>query len=449
MKRSALTRREFLKLVGAGSATLAVGDSLGLVSSAAAEIAAGEHRRPNVVLILADDLGYGELGCQGNKEIPTPNIDSIARNGIRFTDGYVSCPVCSPTRAGLMTGRYQQRFGHEFNPGPRPSPNFGLPLPEMTLASRMKSAGYVTSMVGKWHLGFREKYRPLDRGFDEFYGFLDGSHPYFHDVPPNQQPIFRGNETIEEKEYLTDAFAREALAFLDRQHEKPFFLYLPFNAVHSPLQATDKYLDRFPEIKDEKRRTFAGMLSAMDEAVGKVLESLRKKELEEDTLIFFVSDNGGPTKQTTSRNDPLRGFKGQVYEGGIRVPFMVQWKGHLPSGQVYSKPVISLDISPTILAAARVKAKDAKFDGVNLIPYISGKSDRLPHDALYWRYGAQCAIREGNWKLLKPKAETTELYDLAADIGEKDNLAVRNPKQFKDLNKSLEEWNSQLMKPLW
>jgi len=426
-----------------------VGDSLGLASSAAAEIAAGVHRRPNVLFVVADDLGYGELGCYGGKDIPTPNIDSIARNGIRFTDGYVSCPVCSPTRAGLMTGRYQQRFGHEFNPGGEGPANFGLPLSEVTLATRMKSAGYATGIVGKWHLGSREKYRPLDRGFDEFFGFLLGSHPYFHDVPPRQQPIMRGNEVIEEKEYLTDAFAREALAFLDRQHEKPFFLYLPFNAVHSPLQATDKYLDRFPEIKDEKRRTFAGMLSAMDDAVGKVLESLRKKKLEEDTLIFFVSDNGGPTRQTTSRNDPLRGFKGQVYEGGIRVPFMVQWKGHLPSGQVYSKPVISLDITPTILAAARVKAKDARFDGVNLIPYISGKSDRSPHDALCWRYGAQYAIREGNWKLLKPNAKTTELYDLAADIGEKDSLVVRNPEKARDLNKRLEEWNSQLKKPLW
>ncbi len=445
MRSVPLTRREFIRLVGAGSAAFALGNKLLAVD-------AGEGSRPpNVVLILADDLGYGELGCQGNKEIPTPNIDSIAANGTRFTNGYVSCPVCSPTRAGLMTGRYQERFGHEFNPGTVPSGvEFGLPLTETTLAARLKAAGYATGIVGKWHLGYEPKYMPLNRGFDEFFGFLGGAHPYTNLTIPagdKKNAIRRGNEPVEEKEYLTDAFAREAISFINRHKEKPFFLYLPFNAVHSPLQAPQKYLDRFPSITDQKRKTFAAMLPAMDDAVGGVLRTLRSSGLEDNTLIFFISDNGGPTPSTTSSNVPLRGFKGQVYEGGFRVPFMVQWKGHVPAGKVSDKPVISLDVAPTVLAAVGAKAADAKFDGVDIMPFIEGQG--TPHDVLYWRFGQQHAVRKGNWKLLKSPEGNVELYDLSADVGEKNDLSQKNPEKVKELQAVFDAWDAQLAKPLW
>jgi len=411
-------------------------------------------RKPNILLIVSDDQGYAELGVQGCRDVPTPSLDSLAANGVRFTSGYVSCPVCSPTRAGLMTGRYQQRFGHEFNPGPpaAATPDFGLPLSEMTIADRLRSLGYVTGMVGKWHLGYKSEFHPMKRGFTEFFGFLGGAHAYLDAriAADERNPILRGTQPVDEKEYLTDAFAREAVAFIDRHAREPFFLYLAFNAVHAPLQATDKYTSRFGSIKDQERRTFAAMLSAMDDAVGRVLAALRDKGLEDNTLIFFISDNGGPTVQTTSRNDPLRGTKGQVYEGGIRVPFLVQWKGRLPAGKVLDAPVIALDILPTAVAAAGgTIPADARLDGVNLLPYLTGRSNKPPHDRLFWRFGRQWAVRIGNWKLLATNAGSPQLYDLANDIGEQKDLAAEHTDKVKELQAAYDEWNATLAKPRW
>ncbi|MCX5758725.1 MAG: sulfatase-like hydrolase/transferase, partial [Candidatus Hydrogenedentes bacterium] len=375
----ALSRRGFLKAAGAGTLAWALHDG---------ETAWGaEPARPNIVVILADDLGYADLGCQGCSDIPTPNIDSLAREGVRFTNGYVSCPVCSPTRAGLMTGRYQQRFGHEFNPGPPTAAQdtFGLPLDQPTIAERLKAAGYATGLFGKWHLGFKPEMQPQKRGFDEFYGFLGGAHNYLR-VGEKANPIMRGTEPVADIDYTTDAFAREAVSFIDRHRTVPFFLYVPFNAVHAPLEAPEKYLSRFPNIEDKKRRTFAAMLSALDDNVGLILAKLRECQLEENTLVFFISDNGGPTVQTSSRNHPLQGFKGQVYEGGIRVPFLAQWKGRIPSGKVDDRPVIAIDVHPTALAVAGViPPADAKLEGVNLLPYLTGQESAAPHDALFWR----------------------------------------------------------------
>ncbi|MCX6376503.1 MAG: sulfatase-like hydrolase/transferase [Armatimonadetes bacterium] len=435
-----LSRRQFLRLVGAGAA----------MALPVSRLLAADARKPNVIVILSDDHGYGAMGCMGNWDIPTPNIDSIAKNGVRCTNGYVTCPICSPTRAGLMTGRYQQRFGHEDNPGPIPvaAPNFGLPLGEKTLADYMKALGYVTGIVGKWHLGHRPELHPRKRGFDEFFGFLTGAHSYADPGLNTLDPILRGTEKADEKEYLTDAFSREAVSFIERHKEKPFFLYLAFNAVHAPLQAPEKYLGRFTKIADQKRRTFAAMLSAMDDAVGRVLDTVRKNDLENDTLIIYLSDNGGPTASTTSRNDPLRGFKGQVYEGGHRIPYMMQWKGHVPAGKVYDKSVISLDIAPTALAVAGAEPKDAKFDGVNLLPFLT-KDSGTPHDVLYWRYGEQYAIRKGDWKLLKTQDGQPELYNLADDISEKTDLSAKNPEKVKELSDLYEKWNSELAPPLW
>lgn len=427
--------------------------ALGRPSMAAA---AGQEKpaaRPNILLILMDDLGYADLGCQGCKDVPTPNIDTIAKNGVRCTNGYVSCPVCSPTRAGLMTGRYQQRFGHEFNPGPADAsdPNFGLPLTETTLANRMKTMGYATGLVGKWHLGYKPEFHPQRRGFDEFFGFLAGAHAYLGDRKADtSNPILRGTKPVEEKNYLTEAFTREAVSFIDRHQKEPFFLYLAYNAVHNPQQAPQKYLDRFPSIMEERRRYFAAMLSAMDDGIGAVLAKLRQAGVEQDTLIFCISDNGGPTQATSSRNDPLSGRKGQVYEGGIRVPFLVQWRNRLPAGKVYDQPVIALDVVPTVVAATGGQLLDqADLDGVNLLPYLTGTKQERPHEALYWRFGPQSAVRQGDWKLVQERQGTSALYNLATDVGEKKDLTKEKPELAKQLQSTLKRWDSQLAKPRW
>jgi arylsulfatase A-like enzyme len=334
-------------------------------------------------------------------DVATPNMDSIAKNGVRFTDGYVSCPVCSPTRAGLVTGRYQQRFGHEHNPGPDlDRKNWGLPLDQKTIAEYMKAEGYATGIVGKWHLGDNAQFHPNKRGFDEFFGFIGGAHPYLDPTLKSFNMIQRNGEPVDEKEHLTYAFGREAVSFIDRHKAEPFFLYLAFNAVHAPLQPPLRLANAFAEIKDPKRRAFAKLLSSMDDAVGSVLTKVREEGLEEDTLIIFLSDNGGPTIGTTSKNYPFKGFKSQVFEGGIRIPFMVQWKGHLPAGRIYDKPVISLDILPTAVAVAGGKVA-SNVEGVDLMPYLKGGRPGAPHDSLCWRYEQQSAIRMGDWKLAR------------------------------------------------
>jgi arylsulfatase A-like enzyme len=411
-----------------------------------------QARKPNIVVVLADDLGYADLGCQGCADIPTPHIDSLAQGGVRFTNGYVSCPVCSPTRAGLMTGRYQQRFGHEFNPGASgaTAPEVGLPLSQVTLAQVLRTAGYATGLVGKWHLGGAPHFHPLRRGFDEFFGFLSGSHPYLAPGADPRNPILRGTEPVDEKEYLTDAFSREAVAFIARHRDQPFFLYLAYNAVHTPLQATPNYLARFEHIADQRRRTYAAMLSAMDDGVGAVLAELRRSGVERDTMIFFLSDNGGPTEVNGSRNTPLSGVKGMVREGGIRVPFILRWPARIPGGKTYDAPVISLDIFPTAVAAAGgTIPRDRVMDGVDLLPHILGHNSGAPHDFLFWRMDDQHAVRRGKWKLVRIREAETELCDLSRDVAETTNLASREPMVAQALSRALAAWESQLATPIW
>lgn len=410
-----------------------------------------DDRKPNILVILADDLGWGETGMQGNPQIPTPHIDSIAKNGIRFTSGYVSGPYCSPTRAGLLIGRYQQRFGHEFNPGPAQAAtdNFLLTSQDRTLAERLKEAGYVTGLFGKWHLGYRPESTPLKRGFDEFFGFLGGAHSYLDAKADAFNLILRGTEPVASIDYLTDAIGVEAASFIDRHKGKPWFCYLAFNAVHAPMEAPEKYTKPFTAISDAKRRTYAGMTAAMDEAVGRVLARLRENKLLENTLIVFFSDNGGPTLTTTSSNGPLRGYKAQVWEGGIRVPFAIQWTGHLPAGKVDDRPIIQLDILPTALAAAGVELRpEWKLDGVNLLPYLRGERAEPPHAALFWRFGEQRAVRMGDWKLTD-MGEGAQLFNLAQDIGEKENLAAKEPERLKALEAAYKEWNASNVEPRW
>lgn len=429
---------------------------------------AAEPRKPNILVILADDMGHADVGFTGCHDIPTPSLDALASSGVRCSNGYVSGPYCSPTRAGLLTGRYQQRFGHEFNPGGEAGgAGFGLPVAETTIADRLRSAGYATGLVGKWHLGGEPKFHPQKRGFDEFFGFLGGAHPY---RPGAGAEIYRGTEAVREEEYLTDAFGREAASFIGRHKDRPFFLYLAFNAVHTPMQATDARLARFASISDPKRRTYAAMLTAMDEAVGKTLGALRSAGLEDDTLIVFFSDNGGPTMPGTtinaSRNDPFRGSKRTTLEGGIHVPFVVSWKGKLPAGSTYEKPVIQLDILPTAMAAAGVPVKpEWKLDGVDLLPYLGGKDPGTPHESLFWRLGTQNAVRKGDWKLVRydatldtpgavssPQAQKVtpaRLYNLARDPGEADDLSAGNPEKAAELLRDYQAWDAQLARPLW
>ena len=316
--------------------------------------------------------------------------------------------------------------------------------------------------MGKWHLGAAPRFQPQRRGFDEYFGFLGGAHPYF---PGLGVPILRGRSEVKETQYLTDALGREAVAFIDRHKDKPFFLYLAFNAVHTPMQATDDRLQRFMGIADKQRRTYAAMTVAMDEAVGKVLQKLRSENLDNDTLLFYFSDNGGPTMVGTtingSRNTPLRGSKRTTLEGGIRVPFVVQWRGKLKADTVYEHPVIQLDILPTALAAAGVEAKpEWRLDGLDLFPFLTGRETKAPHQTLYWRLGAQMAIRHDDWKLVRydPTADgagaagtvtTAKLYHLAQDIGETNDLFAKEPARAKELEELWQRWNSQLAKPLW
>jgi arylsulfatase A-like enzyme len=433
-----------------------------------AAVHAGESRKPNIIIILADDMGHGDVGVHGCKDIPTPHIDSLARHGVHCRQGYVSAPQCSPTRAGLLTGRYQQRWGHESNAA---TPGSALSLQEIILAQRLRSLGYVTGMVGKWHLGLDGKHHPLQRGFQEYFGFLGGAHSYVGNDKPGvlkNNPILRGTTPFAEKEYLTDAFGREASDFIDRHRKEPFFLYLAFNAPHGPLQAAEEYLKRFENIPDKTRRTYAAMVSAMDDAIGRVLAKLRDCGIEEDTLIFFLSDNGGPlgSAWNGSSNGNLRGQKGDLLEGGVRTPFLVQWKAKLPAGRTYDRPVISLDLVPTCVAAGGGEVKaEWKLDGVDLLPYLTGKNDKAPHDPLYWRFHFppknepvfKYAVRQGDWKLVKEAERHPErgftgktwvrLYNLAVDPGETSDLREKEGARARALEALWQRWNAEMAPP--
>ena len=428
-----------------------------LLMAPLAVINAAEPAKPNILFIVGDDMGYADVGFHGCKDIPTPNLDSLAKSGVSFASGYVSGLYCSPTRAGLLTGRYQERFGHEFNP----PGGHGLPLTETTIADRLKAAGYATGIVGKWHLGSKPEMHPLKRGFDEFFGFLAGSHSYF-----DAGGILRGEEPVKELDYTTDAFGREAIAFIDRHKGKPWFLYLAFNAVHTPMHATDDRLAIFPSIEDNQRKTYDAMMLAMDENIGRVRKYLADSGLDKNTLVIFISDNGGPTMKGVavngSLNTPLRGSKRTTLEGGIRVPFVVSWPGHVKPG-VFEKPAIQLDLNATALTVAGVDVKpDWKLDGVNLMPFLSGEKTGTPHDTLYWRFGEQMAVRSGDFKLVRydSNADTNlgkgnqpvtaaKLYNLADDIGESKDLAAAMPDKMKELQSQWDTWNATLVPPLW
>lgn len=401
-------------------------------------------RPPNIVVIFTDDHGYADLSCQGIRDdIRTPHIDALAAGGVRMTSGYVTAPQCVPSRAGLLSGRYQNRFGVESN---------GKPLEgfhaQVTLPERLQAAGYATGMVGKWHLG------PTDRitthGFDDV--FYRGGH--WTNVGPDGRSIAPGPRSP--TQYHLDAGSAAAAAFIRQHHREPFFLYLAYRAPHVPLDAPKKYLQRFPGEMPERRRQALAMLSAVDDGVGGVMDTLREHALEEHTLVFFIGDNGAPLKihkldapgggpgWDGSLNDPMNGEKGMLSEGGIRVPFVVSWKGIIPAGKVYHEPVISLDVAATALARAGLPTDE--LDGVDLVPYLRSDQQGAPHDALYWRWISQSAVREGRWKYLRG-GDRAYLYDLAKDPEEKHNLIAAHPETAQRLLSRLGDWSAQLSPP--
>jgi arylsulfatase A-like enzyme len=411
--------------------------------------------KPNLLVIVSDDQGYADAGFQGSKEALTPHLDALAKSGVRCTSGYVTYSVCSPSRAGLLTGRYQARFGHENNPVYDPlDEKEGLPLTEKLLPQFLKEAGYRTGWIGKWHLGSAPAFVPWARGFEESFGFIGGGHRFTGWQPNERQytlPLIRNGESIQDvPPHLTTALGEEAAGFVRRHKEKPWMLYLPFNAPHTPHEPSAGRLEKFSNIQNPQRRKYLAQLSLMDDAIGTVTAALAETGQSGRTLIFFFSDNGGPSGGPD--NTPLRGTKGTLFEGGVRVPFLVSWPDKLPAGTVYGQPVSSLDVFATALAAAGLAMPpDKKYDGVNLVPHLAEAVKTPPHERLFWRMpGKQSfAVREGCWKLLRTGETPPELYDLASDPGEQNNLAAAHNEITARLTAALDEWRKELVDPVF
>ena len=412
---------------------------IGLTSSILAE------ERPNIVIILTDDQGYADVSYNPHSppEVSTPNIDALAYSSIICTQGYTSGHVCSPTRAGLMTGRYQQRFGI-YTAGEGGS---GVPLDEVFIPQRLKSAGYVSGAFGKWHLGLTKEYHAMNRGFDEFYGFMGrGAHPYFDHSDMNH-PIYRGLKPIQEQGYLTTRITEEAVDFIRRHNEDPFFLYVAYNAVHSPPEAPAEDIKQ--ATGDKTRDTLMAMIKHLDLGIGAIVESLKAHNIFDNTLLVFLTDNGGSSAMH-AKNTPLRGFKQMDYEGGIHVPFIVSWPAQLQGGQKCDVPLWSIDLFATALDAAGLPMpKDKPLDGKSILPAIRGETDQL-HDQLYWSSAGdkgKWAIRSGNWKLVAEK-ERIELFDLEKDPGETTELSASFPKVVIELTDKYNAWLDEMAAPI-
>ena len=429
-----------------------------LLALGACVAACAADRKPNILVIVSDDHGYADVGFQGGKAVPTPNLDALAASGVRCTSGYVSHPFCSPTRAGLLTGRYQQRFGHENNPAYNPADAVaGLPLTEKLLPQFLKEAGYRTGWVGKWHLGATPAHTPWARGFDQTYGFIGGGHSYSGwaiDVKKEYNvPLTRdGQATTEVPAHLTATFGQEAAAFVKRNAGAPWMLYLAFNAPHTPHMPTVEREKRFADVKDPARRQYLAQISLLDDAIGEVTKALAASDQTKDTIVFFFSDNGGPPASIGPDNTPLRANKGTVYEGGVRVPFVVSWLGQLKAGSTYARPVSSLDVTATALALAGVpQPTERRLDGINLLPFLKGENTGEPHASLFWRTGGgtNYAVRSGDWKLVRNGKQPDELYDLATDISEAKDLAAAKPEVVAKLSADLSAWDKELIAPLF
>ncbi|MDU0354896.1 sulfatase [Paraglaciecola aquimarina] len=418
--------------------------------------------QPSILFILSDDAGYGDFGFQGSKEFRTPNLDKLAKESVKFEQAYTTAAVCGPSRAGLLTGKYQQRFGFEENNVPgymsfsgRTGNEMGLPLEQKTIANYLKERGYSTGLFGKWHQGDALQYHPMNRGFDKFVGFRSGARSYYEmsneeQTAEPEKRLERGIGQFEEPtKYLTDLLADETIAFMTENKSTPFFAYLSFNAVHTPMQARPEHLKLYPNLTG-KRQTLAAMTHAMDLAIARVLKSLQDLGLDKNTIVVYTNDNGGPSDTNHSNNFPLSGSKANHLEGGIRVPMLIRWPNVLQANSTYPYPVSFLDFVPTFVDLAGGDADAINgLDGVNLIPYLTGEKTSRPHKTLFWKKENRGAVRDGDWKLLRFPDRPAELYNIAQDQSELNNLANQYPDRVKAMYQQLFNWELTLERPLW
>ena len=430
--------------------------------------AIAKNEQPNIVVLLADDAGYGDFSFQRvkqtkNNNFNTPNLDQLASQGVKFSQAYVTAAVCGPSRAGIITGRYQQKFGFEENNVPGymsksglDHDDMGLPLDQITMADRLKELGYKTAIFGKWHLGSADRYHPLKRGFDKFVGFRSGARSYFEyeadkvtKVSKNKKLEFGFGEYRETKQYMTDFLAEQANNFIEENQNLPFFAFVSFNAVHTPMEAHPKDLVKIKGLTG-KRRELAAMTLSLDRAVGKILSKLNELGLDKNTLVVFTNDNGGPSDTNASANFPLSGTKANHLEGGIRVPFIMRWPSKIATNTTYNYPISTLDLLPTFINAAGGKIGiEDDIDGVDLLPYLNKNKMGIPHKTLFWKKEVRAAIREGDWKLLRFPDRPAELYNIAMDQREIENLAYKYPDKVRQLYKKIFTWELTLERPLW
>ena len=421
----------------------------------------GQTKQPNIILLFADDAGYADFGFQGSKEMKTPNLDKLAKQSIRCTQAYVSDPTCGPSRAGLLTGKYQQRFGFEENNVPgfmsavsaADGLEMGLPLEEKTVADYMKTLGYKSAIFGKWHQGGADRFHPLKRGFDEFVGFRGRARDYFaYPKPPAdvQNKLEYGfNNFQEPQKYLTDLLADETINFIEKNKANPFFAYVAFNAVHTPMDATKEDLAQFPNLTG-KRQQVAAMTLALDRACGKILDYLESAGLSDNTIVIFTNDNGGPVDHNASVNWPLAGAKATHLEGGIRVPFLIKWPGKLTSNTTYDLPISTLDLLPTFFDVAGGNISNLKgIDGVSLLPFLKRENNERPHKMLFWKKDARAALRLDDWKLIRFPDRPAELYKIDEDISEQNDLSLQYLEKVKEMYKLIFDWELTLERPRW
>lgn len=404
--------------------------------------------KPNIIVILIDDAGFADFGFMGSKDLATPNLDMLAAKAMLFTDAHVTASVCSPSRAGLLTGKYQQKFGYDCNEGEGYT---GLNVDEKLMPLALKNKGYTTGAFGKWHIGYKQEQQPLQKGFDYYYGFLSGGRSYFYKADKDDKPnaktaIWENNNQVNFDGYLTDVLSDKAVAFIEKNKQQPFYMYWAPNAVHTPMEATNDDLQRF---KNHPRQKLAAMTFALDRAIGKIVDKLKADKLFDNTLIFFLSDNGGAANNQSS-NLPLKGFKGNKFEGGHRIPLLVSWPKYIKAKSTFKGLTSALDIYPTALEAAGIKNYEALgLDGISLMPQLKGLSTANPHTQLVWRKDKIAAIRNNLHKLIFLNGKEEGLYNLKTDPAEKNNLITSQPKVVESLKLQFNDWQKDKVKPLW
>ena len=404
--------------------------------------------KPNIIIILADDAGYSDFGFMGSDEIKTPNLDQLALDGVVFNNAYVSASVCSPSRAGLLTGMYQQRFGHECNLDSDVNNSFDPN--QITIAEALKTEGYTTGLIGKWHLGDKTQNHPLKNGFDYFWGFISGARNYFYD--PNEvnrnsiRNVVENYSQTKFEGYLTDVLGEKAISFIDKnnQSNNPFFLFLSFNAPHTPMQAKEEVLEKF---KDNPRQVYASMMWSMDEAIGNVIDALKENNQYDNTIIYFLSDNGAAMSNNASPF-PYKGWKGNQYEGGIKTPMIMTWKNKIKSNTQFDGFISALDIFKTSLEVSNVNDElMVNADGKNIMNYLN--DNIIQNENLFWRKDKMATVRSGNYKLIRLNDTSTVLYNIENNFFEDLDLKLIEPLIHDSLFKLLSSWEDRLIDPNW